>query len=350
MNDKLKVSILGASGFGGGELLRILLGHPNVEIKQVTSRKFNKLPVTVAHPNLRGFTDLKFSSIDNVDPCDLIFVCLPNGESQKYLPELIKIAPKIIDLGADYRLKDLETYEKWYGKHLDYQNITKFVYGVSEINRQKIQSANYIACGGCEATASLLTVYPLFRNNLVELDKTILDVKIGSSATGGQPSLSTHHPIRSGVIRSYKPTGHRHTAEIEQELSTHTESMVQVHLSATAIEAVRGILVTAHLFLTKNVTESELWKVYRDTYSEEPFVRLINEKIGMYRMPEPKLLSGTNFCDIALQKDPLSKRVVVIGAIDNLGKGTAGQAVHAMNVRHGWPETLGLEFTGLHPI
>jgi N-acetyl-gamma-glutamyl-phosphate/LysW-gamma-L-alpha-aminoadipyl-6-phosphate reductase len=151
-------------------------------------------------------------------------------------------------------------------------------------------------------------------------------------------------------VRSYKPTGHRHTAEVEQELSRLTNQNVRVQFTATSIELVRGILVTAHVFLKEDLTEAQLWQTYREVYEQEPFIRLINDKMGMYRMPEPKLLAGTNFCDLGLQKDASSNRVVVIGAIDNLGKGTAGQAVQAMNIRHNWPETLGLEFSGLHPI
>lgn len=350
MTNQLNASIVGASGYGGGELLRLLLGHPNVKIKQATSRKFARFPVTVAHPNLRSKTELKFCKLEELTECDLLFVCLPNGESQKHLPELRKLAPKIIDLGADYRLPELSTYQTWYGEHSHPEFLNDFVYGLAELNRGDLKTADYVACGGCEATASLLTLYPLFKQNLVEPDRTVVDVKIGSSATGGQASLSTHHPERSGVVRSYKPTGHRHTAEVEQELSRASGQSVQVHFSATSVELVRGVLVTAHAFLREDLSEPELWKAYREVYADEPFIRLIQEKMGVYRMPEPKLLSGTNFCDISLQKDPLSKRVVVIGAIDNLGKGTAGQAVQAMNIRHDWPETTGLEFTGLHPI
>ncbi len=350
MSKKIKVSIVGASGYSGGEILRILLNHPYVEIQQITSRKFAKFAASLAHPNLRKRCSLKFCRVEELKPCDTLFVCLPNGESQKYMTHFRKLAPKIIDLGADYRLDSAESYNYWYGEHASPEQISDFVYGIAELNRSKIKQSNYVACGGCEATCSILTLYPLFKYNLAVPDRTVLDIKMGSSGTGGQPSLSTHHPERSGVLRTYKPTGHRHTAEIEQELTKHSSEPVKIHLTATSVEAVRGILVTAHVFLREGVSENDIWKAYHQEYTNEPFVRLIQDKIGVYRMPEPKLLAGTNFCDIGLEKDKNSNRAVIVGAIDNLGKGTAGQAVQAFNIMYGFEETVGLEFCGLHPI
>ncbi len=347
---KISVSIIGASGYAGGELLRILLNHPNVEIAQATSRKFAKFPVTVAHPNLRGLTNLKFSKVEDLKKCDILFIGLPNGVSQKNMDGYMKIAPKIIDLGADFRLNNLENYENWYGKHEMPELLQKFIYGIAELHREKIRNTNYVACAGCEATCSILTLYPLFKNNLIYPQNVFIDAKLGSSAAGGKPSLSTHHPERSGVVRSYMPTMHRHTAEIEQELKTFSDTNIQVNVSATAIEMVRGILVTCQTFLKEDLSELDIWQIYRRTYENEPFIRLINDKVGVYRFPEPKLLSGTNFCDIGLQKDKRSNRLVVVGAIDNLVKGTAGQAVQAMNLMFGFDEELGLGFPGLHPI
>lgn len=347
MESKFRVSIVGASGYGGGELLRLLLMHPNVEVKQVTSRKYAKFPVTVVHPNMRGVTNLRFTKPDDLEKCDLLFLAMPNGKSQENIDRYMELAEKVIDLGADFRLSSEEEYNKWYGEHQRSDLINKFTYGIAELHREEITDANYVACGGCEATCSILTLYPLFKNGLVELDRTVIDAKLGSSAAGAKASGGSHHPERAGVVRSYKPTMHRHTAEIEQELMGN----VQVSVSATAIEMVRGILVTTHSFLKDvNITEQDIWNVYRDEYRKEPFIRLINDKMGNYRFPEPKLLQGTNYCDIGLQKDAHSNRVVVIGAIDNLVKGTAGQAIQAMNIMQGWKETLGLEYFGLHPV
>lgn len=351
--EKIKVSIIGGSGYAGGELLRILLAHPNIEIKQVTARKYARFPVTVTHPNLRGFTKLKFSKIEQLEECDVLFVSLPNAKSQEFMPELMKKAKYIIDLGADYRLNTQAAFEKWYKQnHSTPEYIEQFIYGIAELHREEIKETNYISSAGCEATCSILSLYPLFRNKLVEVDRTIIDAKLGSSAAGGAASTSSHHPERAGAVRSYKPTGHRHTAEIEQELGIFGET-VKVHVSATAIEMVRGILTTSHVFLKeefKDMTQLDLIRVYNETYRDEPFVRIITDKMGLYRFPEPKILEGTNFIDIGLEKDKRSNRVVVVGAIDNLVKGTAGQAVQAMNLMLGFEETAGLMFSGLHPI
>ncbi|MBD3280274.1 N-acetyl-gamma-glutamyl-phosphate reductase [Candidatus Dojkabacteria bacterium] len=355
MNNKITVSIVGGSGYAGGELLRILLNHPDIEIGQVTSRKLARFPVDISHPNLGKRTKLKFSRVEDLEECDLLFLAMPNGESQKNIEQFMDLAPRIIDLGADYRINDLKTYEQWYGEHQMPEFLEKFVYGIAELHREEIRNAKYVSTGGCEATCSILTLYPLFKNDLIDPKRTVIDAKLGSSAAGAKVTPSSHHPERAGVVRSYKPTMHRHTAEIEQEMSLVSSSKepIKVHISATAIEMVRGILVTCHAFLRnefKNLSERDLWKIYHDTYREETFVRLVNSKMGNFRFPEPKLLEGTNFCDIGLQKDQRSNRVVAIGAIDNLVKGTAGQAVQAMNLMYGFDEATGLEFTGLHPI
>ena len=344
MDKKIKLSIVGGSGYAGGELLRILLNHPNVKIKQITSQRFVNQPVTSVHPNLRNRTDLGFSSLKDLKKCDLLFVGLPNKQSAAKMTDFKKITPKIIDQGCDFRLKDASDYLKWYDwKHPKPDLLSDFVYGVAELNRLMIKKTNYVACGGCEATCSILSLYPLAKNGLI--DKVIIDAKIGSSAAGNKPSLSSHHPERSGCVRSYQPTGHRHTAEISQELG-----IKDVFVSATAIEIVRGILITAQIFLNKDLADKDIWKIYRQEYKNEPFIRIVKTKSGVFRYPEPKILAGTNFCDIGFEKEKFSNRLVVIGAIDNLVKGTAGQAIQAMNIMMDWPETLGLKFTGLHPV
>ncbi len=346
---KIKVSVAGGSGYAGGELIRLLLFHPNVEINQVTSESYYGKQISKAHPNLRGITNLKFSCLSELEKCDVLFLCLPHASSMKNIDKFVEIADKIIDLSSDFRLKDKDQFEKWYKEpHANPNMMSKFVYGIPELHREEMKNANYISSAGCNATTAILALYPLFKNNLVQEDRTVMEVKVGSSEGGKQFSASTHHPERSGSLRSYKPTAHRHVAEMIQELSFGKN--IDIHFSATTTDMVRGILATSHVFLKDKLDEKDIWKIYREVYGEEPFVRIVKEREGNYRFPEPKLLTGTNYCDIGFEKDPFSDRLVVISAIDNLMKGAAGQALQAFNIMHGILETTGLEFPGLHPI
>ena len=340
----MKVSILGASGYAGGELLRLLLQHPEVEISQVSSESLSDKPVSFIHPNLRKKTDLRFCSKNDFKDVDLLFSALPHSQLMKDFDKYAGLAEKIIDLSSDFRLKNPEDYQKWYGiKHPRPELLDKFVYGIVELHREEMKKSNYISSAGCNATAVILPLYPLLKNSIVDLKYPITaETKCGSSEGGNKVTESSHHPERSGCVRSYKPTRHRHTAEMKQELG------VFVNFSATSIDMVRGILMTAHVFLKNGFSEMDIWKTYRTIYGKELFIRIVKEKNGIYRYPEPKILSGSNYCDIGFELD--GNRVVVIGAIDNLMKGAAGQAVQAMNVMYGINEKTGLEFTGLHPI
>lgn len=335
---KIRCSIVGASGYTGGELLRLLFGHPKVEVQQVTSENSSGKNIFSVHPNLRlpllssqdktrsKMADLRFININDLEPCDVLFVALPHGQSSKQFNRFRKLAKVVIDLGQDFRLDPL------------------FVYALAELHREELKTANYIAGAGCNATAVILGLYPFYKNNLIITSKTVVEAKISSSAAGNKPSLSSHHPERSGAVRSYKPTGHRHIAEICHELGVEN-----IHFSATSIEMVRGILITAHIFLKNSLTDKDIWKLYRKEYAREPFIRIIKQKTGIYRYPEPKLVKGTNYCDIGFEVDSDTNRVVVMAAIDNLVKGSAGQVIQAFNIRHGFDEKLGLEFFGLHP-
>lgn len=347
----LKVSIVGGSGYAGGELLRLLLGHPEVEVAQVTSRSLAGKLVTTSHPNLRKRTALKYSAPDALESCDVLFVCVPHGASSPHVAEYVETAAVVVDLSADFRLRDAAAYPTWYGwQHPRPELIAKTAYGLPELHRDEIRQADYIASPGCTATASILALYPLAASGLLDPEMPIIvEAKSGSSGSGGEPGPASHHPERSGVIRAFKPTGHRHSAEVIQELSVNG-FCPKISFTATSVEAVRGILVTAHAFAKEPVTDKDLWKVYRGAYGSEPFVRIVKEATGIHRSPEPKILSGTNFCDVGFEADPHSNRVVALSAIDNLVKGAAGQALQAMNIRMGFDETLGLEFTGLHPI
>jgi N-acetyl-gamma-glutamyl-phosphate/LysW-gamma-L-alpha-aminoadipyl-6-phosphate reductase len=340
----MKVSIVGASGYGGGELLRLLIDHPHVEIHQVTSERNAGKPVTRVHPNLRKKSSLNFCTIKELEKVDLLFVSLPHTQFMQRFNELDGLAERIVDLSADFRLKDTAAYLKWYGvEHPHPDRLSEFVYGNVELHREAMKKARYITGAGCNATATILPLWPLFKLGVVDTALPVVaEAKCGSSEGGNAVSDASHHPERSGCVRSYKPTGHRHIAEMEQELGH------PIYFSATSIEMVRGILVTAHLFVNPGVTEKEIWKIYRQVYGQEPFIRIVKEKQGIYRLPEPKILVGTNYCDIGFELE--GRRLVVISAIDNLMKGAAGKAIHAMNVMCGFEETAGLTFTGLHPI
>ncbi|MDD8020145.1 MAG: N-acetyl-gamma-glutamyl-phosphate reductase [Acidobacteriota bacterium] len=349
-NDKLEVTVIGGSGYVGGELLRLLLRHPGVRISQVTSRKFVNLDVSLLHPNLRGVTDLKFSNPDEVRHSDLIFLALPNGESMNSMEKWLSLSEKVIDLGADFRLKDAAEWQHWYGKeHVLPDWLSRFVYGLPEIYRREIKSARYVAGPGCEAAVSILCLYPFIKNNIIKSHPIIIDAKMSSSQAGSKASWASHHPERAGAIRSYKPTNHRHQAEIEQAFRPFSGE-VAVSISATAVEMVRGILVTIHAFLDKEIGEKEIRAILKKEYGNEPFVRIIKMNRGLYRYPEPKILQGTNFCDLGFELENRTSRLVIIGAIDNLVKGAAGNAVQCLNLMSGFPEETGLEFTGLHPV
>ena len=341
----MKVGIVGGSGYTGGELLRLLLRHPKVDVAQVTSDSMAGKPVSRAHPNLRKVTDLTFTPHDALDPCDLLFLAMPHGRSMARMPDFLVRAGKVIDLSADFRLKDPALYRAYYGVDHPHPELLKAsVYGLPELHRDAIREATLVAGPGCIATAAILAIRPLVQADLIAPDRLVVDAKTGSSAGGLDGGPASHHAERSGVMRIYAPTGHRHTAEIEQEAG------VNVALSCHAVEAVRGILATCHAFLRDSVTSKDLWRLYRDAYGQEPFVRIVTEAAGLYRFPEPKILMGTNFCDVGFALDAHTDRVVAIAALDNLMKGAAGTAVQCMNLVAGYPETMGLDFLGLHPV
>lgn len=345
------VSIVGGSGYVGGELIRLLLAHPETDLKQVTSERNAGKFVHSVHPNLRKRTTLKFTALDAVEPVDVLFIALPHGVAMGKMRDLRAKAEVLIDLSADFRLRNAADYPVWYDhEHTEPELLREFVYGIPELHREEIRTSNLISSAGCMATTAILGLYPLYKAGVVNLSiPATVEAKTGSSGSGGSPNLGSHHPERSGVIRSFKPTGHRHTAEILQECTSEGR-VPNVSFSATAIEAVRGILSTSHVYLTEPLTDKDLWQIYRGAYKEEPFIRLVKEASGIHRFPEPKILSGSNYCDIGWERDPFSNRVVVLAATDNLMKGAAGQAVQSLNIRMGFDETLGLEFPGLHPV
>jgi len=344
---KLRVGVVGASGYSGGELLRLFAQHPNVEVTLATSNKFAGKQVKMVHPNLRHLQmEFQPHSAAEQQDFDALFIAGPHGTTAPKIHGYLKAARKVFDLAADFRLGNPADYPTFYEgwKHPEPELLKERAYGIAELHRDEIRNARLISGAGCVATTSILSLAPLAKRGLIE-DRVVIDAKVGSSAAGAESTPASHHPERRDCLRSYAPTGHRHTAEIRQETGLH-----EVGLTCTSVELVRGILATCHVWLKEDLDEKAIWKVYREAYGQEPFVRIVKERAGLYRYPEPKLLAGTNFFHVGFERDPLSRRLVVLGAIDNLVKGTAGAAVQNMNIAFGLPETTGLEYFGLHPV
>ncbi len=351
-----KISIIGASGYTGGELLRWALIHPEMQVAQVTSERFAGIPVTKLNPNLRSFTQAEFVSVKKLNTdVDALFLCLPHKVSAPYAKQFIETGAKIIDLSADFRIHNKDVYAKYYQEHPCPELLAKAVYGIPELHREEIKKAKLVACAGCLATSVILAAAPLVKAGLIENSTIIADSKIGSSASGAAFDISTHHPERQGVVRSYKPSGHRHTAEIEQELNEIAASVgaptkVSVGLTPHAIEMVRGILTTLHARLLSPAKDIDLWKAYRSFYTGSPFIRIVKDKETLYRYPEPKCVAGTNFADVGFEIDPERPRIIIMSAIDNLVKGSGGQAIQDFNLMFGLDEKTGIWQPGFHPI
>lgn len=350
----MRVGIIGGSGYVGGELLRLLLSHPEIEVTMVTSRKEVGEYVFNVHPNLRGATQLKFLPLDFsqiAKNCDLVFTATPHGTSLNLIPKLLEAGIKVIDMSADFRLKNPADYTKWYGwEHSHPELLKEAVYGSPELHRQEMKNARLIACPGCMAIATILGLAPIVKARVIENNRIVVDAKIGSSGAGNKPSLASHHPERFGGVRPYKTVGHRHIAEMEQELNLLTKEPLTISFSPHAVNIVRGILSTIHVFPTKPLTANEIWKMYRSQYKEEPFVRIVRYQKGPYRLPDPKIVVGTNFCDIGFELDSHSNRLVVFSAIDNIIKGAAGQGVQCLNILLGVDEKTALGSIGFHPL
>jgi N-acetyl-gamma-glutamyl-phosphate/LysW-gamma-L-alpha-aminoadipyl-6-phosphate reductase len=350
----MKIGILGASGYVGGELLRLLISHPDIEVTVITSRKFDGDYLHRVHPNLSGALDLKFvsPSISKIsDSCDFLFVAMPHGESLKILPEFLETGLRIIDTSADFRLKNLKDYEIYYRWEHPIPELLKIaVYGLPEIHRKDIRKANLVSCPGCMAASSILALAPIIKGNKIEKNRIIIDAKMGSSGAGTTLSLSTHHAEHFNIVRPYKPVGHRHTPEIEQELSNLAGERIKIAMSAHSVNMVRGVLVTCHTFIDETLTITDIWRAYREFYRGEPFIRFVRDRRGVFRFPDPKIVVGSNFCDIGFEIDNQNNRLVVISALDNLVKGAAGTAVQNMNIMMRLNERAGLEHLGLHPV
>jgi len=276
---------------------------------------------------------------------------MPHGSSKDLVPKLLEANLKVIDMSADFRLKNPQDYPQWYGwEHTSSQLLEKAVYGLPELHRDAIRKSSLIAVPGCMATSTILGLAPLVKDELLEKERIVVDLKVGSSGSGSKPTIASHHAERFGGVRPYKTVGHRHIAEIEQELNQFSNQSVKISFTPHAVNMVRGILATIHAFPTKNIDEPTVWKSYRSFYKDEPFIRYAKDREGLYRLPDPKIVVGSNFCDIGFELDGHLNRLVIFTALDNLVKGAAGQAVQCLNIMCGFDEKTGIQVPALHPV
>lgn len=325
---KVKVGIIGGSGYTGGELIRLLVMHPRVEIVAITSSKFRDKPVYAVHSFLRAFSDLKFSdhAFEAVANADLVFTAVPHGTAMDYVPQLLDSGLKVIDLSADYRLSVAE-FERVYG--LKHKAPRQAVYGLTELHPE-VKDARLVANPGCFPTGAILAAAPLFLAGVVE--RAVFDSKTGISGAGAEATQKTHYPNVAENVVPYNITTHRHNAEIVQELLRLGSG--KISFTPHIVPSIRGILTTAHVFVNQALEAENISRIYENVYRGKPFIRMSTPRLSSVR--------GSNFCDIAFEVDKSGDRIVVISAIDNMVKGAAGQAIQNMNLMLGFEETTGL--------
>jgi len=334
----MKVSIFGASGYTGLELLRILAMHKDAEVIEATSRQYKGKKISEVFPSLRGFYDnLAFSDLEDVKSvkADVAFSAMPHGASQEIVPELLK-AGRVIDLSADFRLHDAEVYNKWYGEHRSSALLSEAVYGLPELHREELKGARLVANPGCYPTSAILALAPLAKKGLITEDSVVIDSKSGVSGAGRSGNLETSFVEVAGGFKAYKVGCHRHTPEIEQELSLAASTPLGVRFTPHLIPASRGILTTAYVELNKEMGLADMHALYSEFYSGERFVRLHPQ--GSF--PDISQVRGSNFCDIGLFVE--GRKAIAVSAIDNLVKGASGQAVQNMNILFGLREDTAL--------
>ncbi|MCE4602720.1 MAG: N-acetyl-gamma-glutamyl-phosphate reductase [Desulfurococcales archaeon] len=341
-----RAAVLGGSGYTGGELLRLLAAHPDIEVTEATSREYAGKPVYMVHQHLRGFYSIRFTrtSFDRIPDVDIVFNALPHGVAVEYTATLVDHGIKVVDLSADYRLRDPGEYERWYGfTHPRPDLLEKAVYGIPELHRDEIRGASLVASPGCNATAAILSLAPIARTGLIR-GPVLVDVKAGSSEGGSKPKRGSHHPEREGAARPYSPSGHRHEAEAEQELSILAGSRVSVSLVPHAVSMVRGVLASGHLWVGE-VDERVLAREYASLYGGERFIRVIPRG----QVVDVKNVVGSHFVDVGYAYDQRTGRLTGFAALDNLIRGAAGQAVHSANIMLGLREEEGLLMPPLRP-
>lgn len=345
----IKAGIIGATGYAGGELVRILSGHPDVEIVWYGSRSYIDQKYADVYRNMFRIVDAACMD-DNMEElaeeADVIFTATPQGFCASVISEEILSRTRIVDLSADFRIKDVKTYEKWYGiEHKSPQFIEEAVYGLCEVNREDVKSARLVANPGCYTTCSILTAYPLSKEGLIDMNTLIVDAKSGTSGAGRGAKVPNLFCEVNENMKAYGVTTHRHTPEIEEQLSYVSGEPVMINFTPHLVPMNRGILATEYASLKEKVTAEEVMAIYQKYYGNEYFIRLL----GAGACPETKWVEGSNFVDIGFQIDERTNRIVMMGAIDNLVKGAAGQAVQNMNLMFGLPEQEGLKLVPMFP-
>ncbi len=345
----IKAGIIGATGYAGGELVRILLSHKDVKICWYGSRNYIDQKYSDIYQNLFEIVDdvcLDDNMEELAEKVDVIFTATPQGYCSRVMNEDILSKAKVIDLSADFRIKDVDVYEEWYQlKHPCPSYIKEAVYGLPELYRDKIKGARIIANPGCYPTCSILSVYPLVREGMIDMNTVIIDAKSGTSGAGRGAKVDNLYCEVNENIKAYGVASHRHTPEIEEQLSRAAKKDVKINFTPHLVPMNRGILVTAYASLIKNVTEEEIRNVYRAYYKDETFVRVLNKDV----CPQTKWVEGSNYVDVNIKVDDRTGRVIMMGAMDNLVKGAAGQAVQNMNLLFGNEETEGLLFVPMFP-
>lgn len=345
----IKAGIIGATGYAGAELVRLLAGHKDVDIVWYGSRSYINDNYANVYRNFCKIVDARCLD-DNLgelaDQADVIFTATPQGFLASVLTEEILEKTKVIDLSADFRIKDVAVYEKWYGiEHKSPQFLAEAVYGLCEINREKIRGARLVANPGCYTTCSILTAYPLAREGLIDMDTLIVDAKSGTSGAGRGAKIPNLFCEVNENIKAYGVATHRHTPEIEEQLGYAAGRPVTLSFTPHLVPMNRGILATEYASLKEMVSWEEVKKIYEKYYGKETFIRVLDQGV----CPETKWVEGSNYVDIGFQIDPRTGRIILMGAIDNLVKGAAGQAVQNMNLLFGLPETQGLELVPMFP-
>ena len=345
----IKVGIIGSTGYAGGELVRILTGHKDAEIVWYGSRSYIDKKYAEVYQNMFRIVDAKCMD-DNMEElaemADVIFTATPQGLCASLVNEDILSKTKIVDLSADFRIKDVNIYEKWYNiEHKSPQFIEEAVYGLCEINREDVKKARLVANPGCYTTCSILTAYPLAKEGLIDMKTLIVDAKSGTSGAGRGAKLPNLFCEVNENMKAYGIASHRHTPEIEEQLSYASGEDVVINFTPHLVPMNRGILATEYATLKKNVTYDEVRAVYDKYYKDEKFIRVLDEGV----FPETKWVEGSNYVDINFKIDPRTNRIIMIGAIDNLVKGAAGQAVQNMNLMFGLDEAEGLNLVPMFP-
>ena len=345
----IKVGIIGATGYAGGELVRLLLGHKEAEIKWYGSRSYVDQKYAKVYQNMFQLVDDRCLD-DNMEEMakqvDVIFTATPQGLCASLVNDDILNKVKVIDLSADFRIKDAAVYEEWYGiEHKAKQYLDEAVYGLCEINREAVKKARLVANPGCYPTCSILSIYPLLKEGLIDPSTVIIDAKSGTSGAGRGAKVDNLFCEVNENIKAYGVVTHRHTPEIEQELSLAAGEPVTISFTPHLVPMQRGILVTAYASLKREVTWEEVKAVYDRYYDKERFVRVLDQDV----CPQTRWVEGSNYVDVGFKIDPRTKRIIMMGAMDNLVKGAAGQAVQNMNLVFGLDEAEGLRMAPLFP-